>query len=199
MTEQIVDLLGTGALAYLVVFGVVAVDAFFPVVPGETVVIVGGILAASGELSVAAVGAAAAAGALVGDHVSYCLGRFAGRPATARLFRGGRAQARLEWAGQQLRRRGVLVIAVSRYIPGGRTSVTFSAGLTCFPWPRFLFADVVAALSWASFATGLGYFGGRAIEDSFWKPLALALAAAILLGGAIEGVRRLRERRTEAD
>jgi membrane protein DedA with SNARE-associated domain len=199
VTEQIVDLLGTGALAYLVVFAVVAVDAFFPVVPGETVVIVGGILAASDELSVTAVATAAAAGALVGDHVSYCLGRFAGRPAAKRLFRGRRARRRLEWARRQLDRRGVLVIAVSRYIPGGRTSVTFSAGLTCFPWPRFLFAALLAALSWAAFATGLGYFGGRAIEGSFWKPLALALAAAILLGGAIETARRLRERRHDAD
>ncbi|HSC92214.1 MAG TPA: DedA family protein [Gaiellaceae bacterium] len=196
MTQQLVDLLGTGALAYLVVFGVVAVDAFFPVVPGETVVIVGGILAASGDLSVAGVAGAAAAGALVGDHVSYCLGRFAGRPATRRLFRGEKARARLEWAGQQLHRRGILVIAVARYIPGGRTSVTFSAGLTCFRWPRFLLADLIAAISWAAFATGLGYFGGQAMENSFWKPLALALTAAIVLGGVVEAVRRLKERRS---
>jgi membrane-associated protein len=191
MTQRLLDLLGTGELAYLVVFAVVAVDAFFPAVPGETVVIVGGILAASGRLSLVAVGAAAAAGALVGDHVSYALGRFAGRPVTRRVFGGEQAQRRLAWARDQLHRRGLTIIPVARYVPGGRTSVTFSAGLVRFPWPRFLAADVLAAATWASFAAGVGYFGGRAFEHSFWKPLVLALAVAAALALVIEGLRRL--------
>lgn len=194
MTQQLVDLVGTGTLAYLVIFGVVAVDAFFPALPGETVVIVGGILAASGDLEVAAVAAVAAAGALVGDHVSYGLGRFVGQPIVGRVFQGEGAQSRLAWARAQLELRGVTIVAVARYIPGGRTSVTFSAGVVHFPLARFVVADLVAAISWAAFATALGYFGGRAFENSFWKPLGLALLAAAALATAIETVRRLRGR-----
>jgi membrane-associated protein len=199
MTQWLVDLVGTGALAYLVIFGVVAVDAFFPALPGETVVIVGGILAASGRLDVAAVAGAACAGALAGDHISYGLGRFVGQPITRRVFPGEGAQARLAWARRQLDERGVTIIAVARYIPGGRTSVTFSAGVVRFPPLRFLAADLVAAITWGCFATALGYFGGRAFENSFWKPLGLAFVVAIVLAGVLEGIRRMRARRIPSE
>ena len=199
MTQSLVDLVGTGTLAYLVIAGVVAVDAFFPALPGETVVIVGGIVAATGDLDGWAVAGAAAAGALVGDHISYGLGRFVGQPITRRRFPGERAQARLGWARRQLDARGLTIIAVARYIPGGRTSVTFSAGVVHFPRGRFLVADLVAAVTWGTFATALGYLGGRAFENSFWKPLGAAFAAAVLLTGILEGARRIRARRALSD
>ena len=69
--NQIADWVSGAWWSYFVIFGVAAVDAFFPLVPSETVVILGGNLAASGDLSLPLVMVAAAAGAIVGDNICY--------------------------------------------------------------------------------------------------------------------------------
>jgi membrane protein DedA with SNARE-associated domain len=75
---------------------------------------------------------------------------------------GEKARARLEWAERQLAERGGELIAVGRFIPGGRTAVTLGAGILGFPWGRFLLYDAFASLGWALFASLLGYYGGKA-------------------------------------
>ena len=57
-----------GVLAYLLIFGFAALDVVFPVLPSEATVILAGVLAWQGRLSIVAVGLAAAAGAIVGDR-----------------------------------------------------------------------------------------------------------------------------------
>src|SRR3712207_7864743 len=61
--------------AYALILAVAAIDVLFPVVPSEATVITAGVFAAVGELSLAAVIAAGAAGALAGDTASYAGGR----------------------------------------------------------------------------------------------------------------------------
>jgi membrane protein DedA with SNARE-associated domain len=93
------------------------------------------------------------------------------------------------------------LIAVARFIPGGRTAVTLSAGTLHFPWRRFAVFDAIAAVLWAAYAALLGYFGGQAFEGAAWKGLIVALATGLALTGLIEVVRwllkRYRSRRTE--
>ena len=50
MFQQIVDAISGSSWSYAIVFGVAAVDAFFPLVPSEATVITAGVLAASGDL-----------------------------------------------------------------------------------------------------------------------------------------------------
>ena len=88
------------------------------------------------------------------------------------------------------------MIVVGRFIPGGRTAITLSAGTLGFPWRRFALFDAVASIIWATYAALLGYVGGRAFEHAPWKGLALALAVAFAVTGGIELVRwALRRRR----
>ncbi|MGH9229971.1 MAG: DedA family protein [Acidimicrobiales bacterium] len=68
-----------GVFAYLLIFGVAALDVVFPVLPSEATVILAGVLAWQGRLTIVAVGIAAAAGAIAGDHLSYGLGRWTSR------------------------------------------------------------------------------------------------------------------------
>lgn len=192
MFDALHDLVDAGAWSYLVVLAVVAVDAFFPVVPGETLAITAGVVAAGGSLDVRLVFLAALVGAVAGDNVSYALGAKLGRRAARRLFRGGRSRRMLAWARDQLERRGLVLIVAARFIPGGRTAVTFSSGALELAWRRFLVADVAGCTLWAAYATALGYFGGATFRESFWKPLAIALAVAALVSAAGEAVRRLK-------
>ncbi len=181
--------------AYAILFLLAFLDAMVPVVPSETSVITAGVVASSGDLSVSLVVLAAAAGAFAGDNATYLLGRRYGTRIEARFFSGERGRKQIQWAERQLDERGGELIAVGRFIPGGRTAVTLSAGTLGYPWRRFALFDAGAALLWALYATLLGYFGGRAFEHAPWKGLLLALAVAFAVAGAIELTRWLLKRR----
>jgi membrane protein DedA with SNARE-associated domain len=181
--------------AYLIVFAAAALDALIPIVPSETIVITAGVVAAAGGLSLELVIPAAAAGAFVGDNTAYWVGRRFGTGAAVRWLEGEKAQARMQWAERQLAERGGELIAVGRFIPGGRTAVTVSAGTLGYPWPRFVMFDALASIGWALYASLLGYFGGKAFEHAPWKGLLLALGIAFAVAGGVEGGRWILRRR----
>lgn len=182
--------------AYVVVLVFAVVDAVIPAVPSETAVITAGVVAAGGQLSLAAVIAAAALGAFAGDNLAYGLGRRYGLRIIERFFKGDKARRRIAWAEGTLAERGGELIAAARFIPGGRTAVTLTAGFTRFGWPRFAVYDAVAAAIWAGYAALLGYFGGHAFEHEAWKGLLLALALALGVTLGVELVRWLLRRRS---
>jgi len=165
------------------------VDALIPIVPSETAVITAGVVAAEGHLQLPLVILAAALGAFAGDNLAYGLGRRYGAGVQKRFFHGDKATRRLDWAKRQLDKRGGELIAVARFIPGGRTAVTLTAGLTHFPYRRFAVFDAIAALIWSTYAALLGYFGGKAFEGEAWKGLLLALGVAFAVTLTIELVR----------
>jgi membrane-associated protein len=185
--------------AYAIIFLLALLDALVPVVPSESSVITAGVVASSGDLSVSLVVVAAAVGACAGDNTAYLLGRRFGRRIEARFFRGERGRKQIQWAERQLADRGGELIAIGRFIPGGRTAVTLSAGTLGYPWRRFALFDAAAAIAWALYATLLGYFGGRVFENSPAKGLLLALAIAFAVAGGIEVTRWLRKRRRPPD
>jgi len=181
--------------AYAIIFLLALLDALVPVVPSESSVITAGVVASSGDLSVPLIVVAAAGGAFAGDNTAYLLGRRFGTRIEARFFSGERGRKQIQWAERQLSERGGELIVIGRFIPGGRTAVTLSAGTLEYPWRRFVLFDAAAALIWALYATLLGYFGGRAFEDAPWKGLLLALGIAFAVAGLIELTRWLLKRR----
>lgn len=193
MFESLTDLVSGSPWTYAVILGVSALDVVFPVVPSETSVILAGVLAASGDLVLGLVIAAAAAGAVLGDNVAYWIGRLAGEPIAGRFFSGER-EKRLDWAKRQVQERGGYLIVIGRFIPGGRTAVTLACGLLRMLWARFLAFDVAAGLLWAGYAALLGYFGGKAFEEEPWKGFVLAFAIALAVTGAVEAYRWLKRR-----
>jgi membrane-associated protein len=198
--NQIADWVSGAWWSYPLVFTVAMVDAFFPLVPSETVVIIGGNLAASGDLNLALVILVAAAGAVVGDNISYAIGMLVGERTIKRWFSGEKSRQRLEWAERTLDERGAYIILVARFIPGGRVAVTFSSGyIPTFPWRRFIVYDSVAGLLWATYAALLGYFGGKTFENHPWLGLGIALGVALSLGFVVEAIRHVRQRRSRGD
>jgi membrane-associated protein len=172
--------------AYSVIFVFALLDALLPVVPSETAVITAGLVAATSRLSLPLVLAAAACGAFAGDNAAYAIGQRFGPAAKARYFRGQKGRKTIRWAERQLAERGGELVVVARFIPGGRIAVTLTAGAARYPWPRFAVFDAIAGIFWASYATLLGYFGGKAFEHTLWAGLLLALAIALAVTGALE-------------
>jgi membrane-associated protein len=192
--DSLVGWISGSSLSYLLIGGIAGLDAVFPVVPGETAVITGAVLAAQGRLDVALVLVAAAIGSFAGDNVSYLLGRLLGKRPARVVLRGARGRKRLEWAREQLHRRGRTIVVIARFIPGGRTATTLSSGMLAMSWRRFGPADAVGASLWAGYATALGYLGGAAFAHGLWKPLVVSLGIAGVVGLVVEGYRRLRRR-----
>jgi len=194
--SQAVDWISGSAWSYVFVFLFAVLDAFFPVVPSESLVIVAGTLAGAGDLNVLLVILAASSGAIVGDNISYGIGKWVGKRTVRRLFRHERAHRGFDWAEAQLEQRGSYIILIARFIPFGRTAVTFTAGYTeGLPWHRFIRYDIVAGLVWGTYATMLGYLGGKQFEEQPWKGVVLGLAIAFAVAFGVEWIRKRRERR----
>jgi membrane-associated protein len=195
--NMVLDWVSGSNWSYLAIFGVALLDAFFPLVPSESVVILAGALAGSGEgLNVFLVILVAWAGAVAGDNISYGIGKWAGERTVKRLFRSEKAHQGFDWAERQLEERGSYIILVARFIPFGRTAVTFTAGYTKgLPWHRFFRYDLIAGGVWATYATMLGYIGGKQFEEQPWKGVLVGLAIAFSVAFAIELVRKWREKK----
>jgi membrane-associated protein len=195
MFESLTEYVSGSPWSYAFLFGVAALDVIFPLVPSETSVILGGVLASTGDLLLGGVIACAAAGAILGDNTSYGIGRTVGHRLVDRFFKGERRK-RVDWAHQQVEERGGYLIVVGRFIPAGRTAVTLAAGMLEMRWRRFISFDVAAGLIWASYAALLGYAGGRTFEENPLYGFLIAFAVALAITGAVELYRWLRRRRT---
>jgi membrane protein DedA with SNARE-associated domain len=152
------------------------------VLPGETAVLLGGALAASGRLSLPAVLGVATIAAVAGDSVGYAVGRSAGpRILAARSLR--RHAERLHRAQLLIRRRGGWAVFLGRFTPFLRTAMPALAGLGRMPYLRFLAFNVAGAVAWSTGATLLGFFAGHsyaAVQQTVGAVGAVALGATAL-------------------
>ena len=186
----------TSPWAYLAIFAIAALDAFFPAVPSETLVITAGVFAAGGEPALLPVILAAAAGAFLGDHISYQIGRTSGGILLRRLRPGTRRRAAFDWAQRTLAARGGLLLVVARYIPGGRIAATLTMGAVHYPRRKFALFDLLAAGSWATYSALIGYLGGAAFEHDRLKGLLFGLGLAATITVLVELARFLHHRRS---
>ena len=196
MLDSLIDLISDAWWTYPFLFLFALLDSIIPIVPSETAVIAAGVVAGSGGLNIAVVIAVAATGAVCGDNIAYEIGKRA-RPWIERRFSSAKAARRLEWARELLARRGVGLIIVARFIPGGRTAVTLTAGMTAMNRFKFVAATIVAGVLWATYAALLGYFGGRTFEDNHTLAFVVAFTAALSITALTELVRWLLRRRKE--
>jgi membrane-associated protein len=201
VADSIIDLV-EGAMGspwvYLALCAFAALDAFFPIVPSESLVITAGVFAANGEPNLLGVIVASALGAFIGDHISYFIGRFAGEKAMRRAKPGSRRAAAWAKGHKLLEERGGTFLIVCRYIPGARTAMTLTAGAVSYRLRSFSFFDGIAALSWGAYSALVGYIGGEAFENSPWKGLALGLGIALTVTLTVELIRHMRRPRTAA-
>jgi membrane protein DedA with SNARE-associated domain len=192
--ESFLDLVSASPWTYAVILAVAALDAVLPLVPSEATVISAGVLAGAGDLQLGLVIAAGAAGAYAGDSSAYWLGRRLDKRLERRLFPGVKGARRRAWAKRTLSRHGGPLIFGARFVPGGRTATTVTAGLLGMRWLRFAAFAGAAAIGWASYASLLGYLGGRAFEDNLLWGLVVGFGVAAGTFLVVEVVRRARTR-----
>ncbi len=175
-----------------IIAAIALLDSVIPIVPGETMVIIGGVAAGQGNQGLLLVIVAGAVGAFLGDNMAYLIGYRMSDFIQRRAALRPKWQTRLEWAGEQIRVRGGLLLITARFIPGGRTALTVSSGITHQPRRWFIAWVAAATIIWATYAALLGYIGGKAFEDNHTLAFLLAFGTALGMTLLIEVVRHLR-------
>jgi membrane protein DedA with SNARE-associated domain len=186
--QRLVDLLFAipAAWAMGAVFLLTAAEAslFFGfVIPGEIAVVLGGVLASRGTVSLSEAIAAAITGAILGDLVGYAIGRHFGAPLLERRFPRHWPKVRA-W----IQRRGGAAVFLGRATAFLRAVVPTAAGAAQMPLPRFLLWDVLGGVSWGAGFTLLGYFAGEGYEATLARVGRGSLGALVLialLGGLL--------------
>ncbi|GAA2142601.1 hypothetical protein GCM10009844_13940 [Nocardioides koreensis] len=179
-------------VALLVVFAMPALEssAFVGFVfPGEVALILGGVLAAEGHASLAAVLVAAIAGAIVGDSVGYLVGRRYGR----RLLQGvlGRfvRHEHLDRAERYIADRGGKAVFLGRFTAALRVMIPGLAGMSRMHYPTFAVYNVAGGAAWATMSVLLGYVGGSSWQQVAQLASRIGLGAlALVLAGAATGL-----------
>ncbi len=179
---------------YLIIFVIAVLDSVLPIVPSETLVIIGGVSAGLGNLWIPLVIVVAATGAFIGDNLSYFIGREASDWVTRRQTRTNKGAARMAKIVEQVHERGGLLLITARFIPGGRTALTLSCGVTKQPRRWFIGWAAVAAVIWGNYAALLGFIGGKSFEDNHTLAFIIAFMSAFSITLVIELVRWLLKR-----
>lgn len=157
--------------AHLVIFVVILLDTVGLPVPGEVFLLAAGFLVSSGKSSLLPTILMAASGAVLGDTVTFGLGRLAGKGRLIRLYAAWNgctlASHRCQENAEALVRRFRLrIVLVAKFIPGLRVLVPPLAGASSQPLVHFVCLDAAGSLLWAAGVVGLGTVLGRQWEHS---------------------------------
>lgn len=166
---------------------------------GETLLVLAGLAAHRGYLSLEWVIVIAAAGAYLGDQICFVIGRLFGRRVLARWPRLEPSIARAD--ALLARRRGAFIVVGLRFMYGLRTGGIFAIAMSRMPWPRFASLNLLGVLLWAPLVAGGGYVLGHAVEPLL-ADLRVAepyvFATIIIVGVTVWLLRRRRKRARSA-
>jgi membrane-associated protein len=200
MLQKVIDALLSvpPGLALLIIAALVFAEAalFFGfVLPGETAVVYGGVLAAAGKVSVALVLLVVIVAAVVGDSIGFEVGRRLGpRLSRAPVLRN-HADRVLE-AQTYLRRRGGRAVVMGRFTAFLRAVMPGLAGASRMPFRRFLVFNALGAVLWGSVCVLLGYFAANSISRVTQY---LGVTSGVVVGFIVLGLLWAWHRRTRDD
>ncbi len=162
---------------------VVGLESMGIPLPGETILVLAAVYAAAtGDLSIYGIVAAATIGSIIGDNLGYGIGKRYGYPLL--LNHGSRinmSEDRIKLGQFLFMNYGAWIVFFGRFIALLRILAAFLAGVNRMPWWTFLFANATGAILWAGVFGFGGYAFGQLIVQTHktWAPL--------LVVGAIVG------------
>ena len=195
---KLIGYFGTWALVGLLVVIFVESGVLFPVLPGDTLLFVAGMLAAG----TAAAGQAnfqlwqllvfIPIAAILGGQVGYFIGRYVG---TAMFKPNARVlkQRYLDEAHAFFEERGPFAIVLARFVPIVRTLAPITAGAARMSYGTFTLFNVIGAVAWGVGVTLLGYgLGQFDIIQKLLEPIFILIAVASVTPMFIEWLKRRR-------
>lgn len=197
--EDVAQALGPWTYALVAVAAFAETGAFVGLVfPGETTVIVGGVIAGQGEVDLLPLIGIVWLSCVLGDTASFFLGRRLGRDFLVRhgpRFKIG--PDRLAKVEEYFDRHGGKTIVIGRFIGLVRALAPFVAGASGLRYGRFVPFSVVGCGLWSALFSVLGFLFYRSFDQvtaiAGRATLAFGITVALVVGG-IQAYRRLRKR-----
>lgn len=198
---NLIGYFGTWALVGILLVVFIESGVLFPVLPGDSLLFVAGMLAAG----TAAKGTAVDANfqlwqllvfipiaAILGGQVGYIIGRTIGtsmfKP-EARILK----QKYLDEAHEFFEQRGPFAIVIARFVPIVRTLAPITAGAAKMRYPVFTAFNVLGAIVWGVGLTLLGYWLGQfEIIQKLLEPIFILIVVASVAPMFIEWYKRRR-------
>jgi len=170
----------------------------FPLLPGDSLLFTGGLLAAAPHppVNIWVLLIAVPVVAVLGDQCAYFIGRRIG-PALfdkedSRLFK----KRYVSESHAFFERHGAKTIILARFVPIVRTFTPVLAGVSGMRYPVFLGFDIVGGVLWGAGVTLLGYFLGNVpfVKNHIELMILLIVFLSILPGLTAVGRNLLRRR-----
>jgi membrane-associated protein len=152
-----------GIWTYVILFFIIFLETgfvIFPFLPGDSLLFVSGAAAASGIMDLWLVIIAIVLGAVLGDTVNYWIGNFLGLHVFLERFPSLVKQEHIDRTYVFYDKYGGLTIFAARFVPVVRTFAPFLAGIGSMNYKRFLFYNVLGAVSWTLLVVLGGYYFG---------------------------------------
>jgi membrane protein DedA with SNARE-associated domain len=185
-----------GTWAYIVIGFLAFAESAFMVgffFPGETAIIVGGVLAGLGRINLGVIIVVVVVCAIAGDSVGFEVGKKAGPwMLDHRPLKG---KSGVQYTLGLLERYGGPAVFLGRFITFVRVVIPGLAGMSGLRYRTFLFWNVLGGICWGVGYTLLGYVVGISIEHvlsqiGLWF---LAVAAVAIAGFVVFEVRKRRK------
>ncbi len=174
---------------YWAVFIGIALENTGIPLPGETLTIVGGFLAGSGELNYWLVLLTVTTGAVLGDNFGYWIGRLGG---WSFLVKAGQLfkipEHKLEVARRYFSKNAAKAVFFGRFVTLLRVFAGPMAGIVQMPYSEFLLCNLGGATLWASVTVTLSFFLGRLMPLEQVLALLAKFGLIILIAVVISAV-----------
>ena len=204
LLEDVSNVLGAWTYLLVGVFAFAETGAFVGlVVPGETVMLLGGAVAGQGAIDIYLLIAIAWFSAWLGDTTSFFVGRRLGRDFVLRHGpRVGISHERFERVEDYFSRHGGKTIFIGRWISLVRALAPFIAGSSGMRYRAFVPYSILGTGLWASAHILIGYFFSRSIESAaqyagrgaFLLATTIVVTVGVVSSSAASGSRRTGER-----
>jgi membrane-associated protein len=152
-----------GIWTYVILFFIIFLETgfvIFPFLPGDSLLFVCGAAAASGIMDLWWVFIAIVMGAVLGDTVNYWIGNFLGIHVFLERFPTLVKKEHIDRTNAFYDKYGGSTIFAARFVPVVRTFAPFLAGIGSMNYKRFLFYNVLGAVSWTFLVVLGGYYFG---------------------------------------
>ncbi len=183
----------------VLLFAFVAIEGCGVPLPGETALATAAVLAGSGQFSIVAVIAVAAAAAIAGDNTGYWIARLGGRAVLDRIPIVRNSMPRLLPRGERFfARHGPKAVLVARFFAGFRITAAWLAGISHMRWRVFAVFNAIGGTLWATLVGLLAYEFGQAVVSSVSRYGLYAVLVIVAIAAAGFGAYRVWRRRRRA-
>jgi membrane-associated protein len=193
-------LFASAVLPGILIIVFIETGLLFPLLPGDSLLFTGGLLAAGGTMSIWTLVIAVPVVAVLGDQTAYFIGRRIGpalfKKEDSRFFKKHYVTESHEF----FERYGPYTIILARFVPIVRTFTPVIAGVSKMRYPVFLGFDIIGGIAWGAGVTLLGYFLGNVpfVKNNLELMILLIVFLSILPGVMSVGRALLERRRVKA-